>query len=373
MNILIAPDSFKGSLTALRAAEIITDVILRMDPAARCLSLPQADGGEGTIDAVYRGHGGRLHLHVVPDPLGRPIQARWLQLPDGSALVESAACIGLPLLREDERNPDLLRSDGLGVLLRHLHERGYTNVYCALGGTATNDAGLGLAEGLGARIRFQHGAARRTVRESLRAVEEIDYSDCEECSTVALVDVRNPLCGIDGATATYGPQKGIQKSDISSWDEAIAAFAAVATRDVRKLDVSSPGMGAAGGLGFALACFTAAELRSGAAFVREHSGFESALPHADLVITGEGRIDRQSTQGKVLSGIVEAAAGKGVPVVAFAGSVEQGMEEGLRRDGLTALFPITPEGMSLGDAIRRVEPLLEQAVRRAWPEIATPS
>ncbi|MBR9977859.1 MAG: glycerate kinase [Bacteroidetes bacterium] len=369
MNILIAPDSFKGSLSALRAAEIITDVILRMDPAARCLSLPQADGGEGTIDAVYRGHGGRLHLHVVPDPLGRPIQARWLQLPDGSALVESAACIGLPLLREDERNPDLLRSDGLGVLLRHLHERGYMNVYCALGGTATNDAGLGLAEGLGARIRFRHGAARRTVRESLRAVEQIDHTDCEECNTVALADVRNPLCGSHGATATYGPQKGIPEYEIASWDEAISHFASLAARDVHDVDVTAPGMGAAGGLGFALACFTAAELRSGAGFVREHSGFESALPHADLVITGEGRIDTQSRQGKVLSGIVEAADGKGVPVVAFTGSVEPGVEEVLRRDGVTGLFPITPEGMSLADAIRRVEPLLEQAVRRAWPLI----
>ncbi len=369
MNVLVAPDSFKGSLSAVRAAEIIATAIARVDPAARCLMLPQADGGEGTVDAMYLGIGGRLHLHMVADPLGRPVQARWLQLPDGSALVESAACLGLPLLREEERDPDRQRSDGLGMLLRHLHERGYTSVYCGLGGSATNDAGLGMADALGVRMHFR-SEARGTVRDSLRAVERIEAVACDDCRIIALSDVTNPLCGARGASAVYGPQKGIALSEIEDWDNAIAYFASIACRDVRTVDIDAAGMGAAGGLGFALACFTGADLRSGAAYVREHSGFDHALEHADIVITGEGRIDRQSADGKVLSGICAAAAAYEVPVVAFTGDYPGSREELSEALGLTDLVGIRPEGMSVADAILDAEALLDAAVTRAWPAIS---
>lgn len=367
MNILVAPDSFKGSMSAVRAAGIIAAAIARIDPAARCLMLPQADGGEGTIDAIYAALGGRLHLHMVPDPMGRPIQARWLQLSDGSALVESAACIGLPLLREEERDPDRLRSDGLGMLLRHLHDRGYTTIYCGLGGSATNDAGLGLAEALGMHLTFRRGELH-TVRASLMAVESIAPVACEDCHTIALADVRNPLRGPSGATAVYGPQKGIRKSEIEEWDRAVAHFAAVACRDVRAVDIDAPGMGAAGGLGFALACFMGAELRSGAAFVRAHSGFDNALPHADLVITGEGRIDAQSAQGKVLSGICGAAREHAVPVVAFAGRIEEDVN--IDALGLARAIAIAPADMPAAQSIRDAEALLDAAVMCSWSAIS---
>jgi glycerate kinase len=367
LNILVAPDSFKGSMSAVRAAGIIAAAIARIDPAARCLMLPQADGGEGTVDAIYAALGGRLHLHMVPDPMGRAIQARWLQLPDGSALVESAACIGLTLLREEERDPDRLRSDGLGMLLRHLHDRGYTTINCGLGGTATNDAGLGLAEALGLRPTFRKGELR-TVRESLMAVESIAPVACEDCRTVALADVRNPLHGARGATAVYGPQKGIRESEIEEWDRAVAHFAAVACRDVRAVDVDAPGMGAAGGLGFALACFMGAELRSGAAFVRAYSGFDAALPHADLVITGEGSIDAQSAQGKVLSGIRDAAREHAVPVIAFAGRIDGSADTGAL--GLAQAIAIAPANMPAAQAMRDAEALLDAAVTRSWPAIS---
>ncbi len=369
MNVLVAPDSFKGSLSAVRAAEIIAAAIARADPAARCLMLPQADGGEGTVDAMYLGVGGRLHLHMVPDPLGRPVQARWLQLPDGSALVESAACIGLPLLREDEREPDRQRSDGLGLLLRHLHDRGYTTIYCGLGGSATNDAGLGMAEAFGVRVRFR-GGAQRTVREMLRAVESIETVRCDDCRIVVLSDVVNPLCGPRGATAVYGPQKGIVSEDIGDWDEAIAHFASIGCRDARAVDTGAEGMGAAGGIGFALACFTGAELRSGAAFIREHSGFDSALPHADVVITGEGRVDGQSLDGKVLSGICTAAKKHQVPVVAFTGDLQGNADELCDSLGLAGLYSIRPEGTPVAESIRNTEALLDAAVLDAWPAIS---
>ncbi|MBE0644075.1 MAG: glycerate kinase [Bacteroidetes bacterium] len=369
MNVLVAPDSFKGSLSAVRAAEIIAAAIARVDPAARCLMLPQADGGEGTVDALYLGLGGRLHLHMVTDPLGRPVQARWLQLPDGSALVESAACIGLPLLREDEREPDLQRSDGLGLLLRHLHERGYTTVYCGLGGSATNDAGLGMAEALGVRMQYR-SSTRRTVRETLLAVDAIEAVACDDCRMIALVDVRNPLCGERGATAVYGPQKGIPLSDIKDWDQAVAHFASVACRDVRAVDPDAPGMGAAGGLGFALSCFTGAELRPGAAFVRTYTGFDAALMHADLVITGEGRIDAQSTEGKVLSGICGAAVQYQIPVVAFAGDIVGESTDIAASLGLARAIGINEGGRSAAHAMREVEALLDAAVTRSWPAIS---
>ncbi|MBR9974437.1 MAG: glycerate kinase, partial [Bacteroidetes bacterium] len=191
MNILIAPDSFKGSLPAVRAAEIIADVILRHDPAARCLLLPQADGGEGTVDALFAALGGRLHLHEVPDPLGRPVQARWLQLPGGSALIEASSCVGYTLLREEDRDPRLLHSDGLGLLLGHLYARGFTRVYCGLGGTATNDAGYGMARALGAAIHIGT-VAPDSVRAALGTVESIDRPPDHDVEVIGLADVINP-------------------------------------------------------------------------------------------------------------------------------------------------------------------------------------
>lgn len=369
MNVLIAPDSFKGSLTAVRAAEIMADVITRLDPAARCLLLPQADGGEGTVDAIHHAQGGRLHLHTVPDPLGRPVQARWLQLTDGSALIESASCIGLPLLREAERDPLQLRSDGVGTLLRHLHERGYTGVYCGLGGTATNDAGFGMASALGADIRLRTESPGN-VREALAAVTSVRAEACADRRLTALADVVNPLCGPRGATAVYGPQKGIPEQDIQEWDRAIRHFAEVGCRDVRRVDTEVPGMGAAGGLGFALACFAGARIVSGSDFVRVHSGFEDAVAHADIVLTGEGRIDGQSAQGKVLAGICRSAAEYEIPVAAFCGAMEGKADTLAGQLGLAGIFRITPEHLSAADAMRHAESLLETAVRDAWPAIS---
>lgn len=369
MNILIAPDSFKGSLPAVRAAEIIADTIMRLDPAAHCLLLPQADGGEGTVDALFSALGGRLHLHEVPDPLGRPVQARWLQLPGGSALVEVSSCVGYTLLREEERDPRLLRSDGLGHLLAHLYERGFTRVYCGLGGTATNDAGYGMARALGAEI--SHGAvAPESVREALATVESVARPPDRDVLVVGLADVTNPLCGPGGASAVYGPQKGIPEIDILEWDIAVRHFAAVACRDVHAVDIDSAGMGAAGGLGFALACFAGADLQSGADFVRRYSGADAAMPQADLVITGEGRIDAQSSQGKVLGGLVGEATGLGLPVVAFCGTADGEVDALATRLGVKAVLPIMEAGMTLSQSMRDAERLLRSAVDRAWPRIS---
>jgi glycerate kinase len=187
---------------------------------------------------------------------------------------------------------------------------------------------------------------------------------------LGLADVTNPLCGPRGASAVYGPQKGIPENDILEWDTAVRHFAAVACRDVHAVDIDAAGMGAAGGLGFALACFAGADLQSGADFVRRHSGADAAMPQADLVITGEGRIDAQSAQGKVLGGIVGAAGGFSLPVVAFCGTAEGDVETLATRLGVEAVLPIMETDMPLSESMRDAERLLRMAIDRAWPRIS---
>ena len=370
MNILVAPDSFKGSLTAARAAEIIADTIAQCDPAARFVLLPQADGGDGTVEVLARTGNGRLNTSITVDSLGRQVEAAWLALPDGGAVIESAACIGWRLLGDDERHPLHLRSTGLGVLLRNVAARGHSDIIIGLGGSATNDAGLGFAEALGFKFEFSQDPGG-SVLQALRGVTEVHPpGEPADSGITALVDVRNPLCGARGATAVYGPQKGVRPDQVEALDHAIAHFASVVRRDVRHVDTGAPGMGAAGGLGFACASFCRASLREGASFVRRMTGFSEALREADLVITGEGRIDAQTKEGKTIAGVIDEAREVGIPVVAFTGGtagVPEALSDAL---GLAAIVPILPPGMAVRDGMKDAEALLAEAVREAWPHIA---
>jgi len=370
VNILVAPDSFKGSLTAVRAAEIIADAIAQCDPAARCILLPQADGGDGTADVLARATNAQLRSTRVVDPTGRTVEATWLALPDGRAVIESAACIGWRLLREDERHPLHLRSTGLGQLVRAAAGAGYSDIVIGLGGSATNDAGLGFAEGLGFRMEFSRDPGGG-VLQALRGVTAVHPpEEPGDISITALVDVRNPLCGARGATAVYGPQKGVRPNQVEALDHAVVHFASVVCRDVRHVDTGAPGMGAAGGLGFACAAFCGAPLREGASFVRRMTGFSDALREADLVITGEGRIDAQTKEGKTIAGVIVEARESGIPVVAFTGDaagVPDALADAL---GLAAIFPVLPPGMPVSEGMENAEALLTGAVREAWPRIA---
>ncbi|MBN1449190.1 MAG: glycerate kinase [Bacteroidetes bacterium] len=371
MNILVAPGSFKGSLTAVRAAEVIVATIAEMEPAARCIQLPQADGGDGTVEVLARALRTRIRHTTVHDPMGRPVKASWLKLSKHRALIESASCIGWRLLSEEERRPSRLRSTGLGRLVAEIAEQGYTDIVIGLGGTATNDAGLGFAEGLGCMLEYEREPGT-DVLQAMRTVRAIrPASLCNSLNVTALVDVRNPLCGITGATVVYGPQKGVIPAQLDAFDRAIAHFAGIVRRDVRHVNTGAPGMGAAGGLGFACAAFCGAPLRSGSAFVRHASGFTKAVANADLVITGEGRIDGQTREGKTISGIIEDANAHGVPVVAVAGSVAGPPEAIAATLGLTRIIPVLPQEMSVEEGMRDAETLLAVAVRDSWPRISS--
>ncbi|MDT8324475.1 MAG: glycerate kinase [Bacteroidota bacterium] len=368
MNVLVAPDSFKGSLTAVRAAGIIAESIVRCDPAARCVLLPQADGGEGTLAVLESQRGGTRHTVAACDPLGRRLEADWLLLPDGTAVIESADVIGFTLLDDAERNPAQLRSTGLGSMLRAVTRHGAQQVLIALGGSATNDAGLGFAEAMGYAFHYDTDPGRDVFR-ALRTLRGIDASRAGGTPPVTvLADVRNPLCGPRGATAVYGPQKGVQAGQLERVDHAVAHFATIVRRDVRFVDSAAAGMGAAGGLGFALSAFCGARLRPGADVVRAMTGFTEALAGCDLVITGEGRLDAQSREGKVVAGIAAEARSRGVPVVAFAGEIAGSSAWLAEALGLRAAIRVTPEDVSTDDGMRRADALLSAAVSAFWQD-----
>jgi glycerate 2-kinase len=319
VNILVAPDSFKGSLTAVQAAGIIREAILADDPAVRCVLLPQADGGEGSIDAVSRAAGGAVMSEQLPGLLGEVQSVQWLLRDDGSALIEAAGSIGWQLPAGARRDPRRFSSASFGLLLHTVAERA-SRIDAAIGGSATSDCGLGLAEALGARLR-SGVAADADIPTRLAALRRIEYTMPALPELRVLADVRNPLYGRDGAVPVYGPQKGIPPEAIAEWDAAFVHFSDVVRRDVRDVDPEAEGMGAAGGLGFALCAFAAADLRKGADELRALTGFDEHLAGADLVITGEGCIDAQTLQGKVVQGIARSAGGRAVPVVAFCGAV----------------------------------------------------
>lgn len=357
-------------MTAVRAAEIIADTIVQCDTAVRFVLLPQADGGDGTVDVLSRCGNGRVETSMSVDPLGREVEAVWLALPDGRAIIESAACIGWRLIGDDERNPLRMRSTGLGVLLQDVAARGYADIVIGLGGSATNDAGLGFAEALGFTFRFNRYPGD-SVLQALRGVTAVEpTADMPPARVTALTDVRNPLCGARGATAVYGPQKGVRPDQVEALDHAVGHFANIVRRDLRHVDIGTPGMGAAGGLGFACAVFCGAPLREGAAYVRHMTGFNDALREADLVITGEGRIDAQTKEGKTVAGVIDEARAAGVPVVAFAGSASAQPASLADSLGLTAIIPILPPGMAVREGMKDAEALLARAVREAWPRIA---
>ena len=366
MKVVVAPDSFKGSLSAVRAAEIMREAVLAVHPAARVISVPLADGGEGSLEIARHLLGGELRCSEVPGPDGTLRSVPWLLSGDGTlAFVESAQAVGMHLVPAGRRDPLRLSSAGLGMLLGEVFRSGATQVICALGGSAVNDCGLGMAQALGyAHVPLR---AEESLSSYLQLVERVIVPGTVppagvEC--VVLHDVVNPLTGPEGATAVYGPQKGLRADDVASLDSGIARYAAVVRRDVRDVDDSSPGCGAAGGLGFALQAFCRASAIHGAQWFIAKSGLADALAGADLLITGEGQCDSQTAFGKAAFAAAGAARRFNVPVYACAGRI-RGEAESLRTLlGFTGLFASAPEGMSVDEALGRAEELLFENVRR---------
>jgi glycerate 2-kinase len=367
VRILVAPDAFKGTLTAIRAAEIIRDALPAVDPAARAMLVPLADGGEGTVEALHRAWGGEMIESVVPGPAGMPVVPSWLHCPErGVAVAESASCLGHGLVSASRRDPLRARSTGLGLLPTAIAAAAPRRILVGVGGTATNDGGLGMASALGWSPR-PPDESDADIGHTLSRIELLappPRSPLADIAVIALVDVDNPLCGPQGTTAVYGPQKGVRAEDVPRVDAAMGHWSAVVRRDVRGVDPASPGAGAGGGLGFALAAFAGAELCSGAEAVLEAAGFDDLLRYADLVITGEGRIDAQTARGKVVCAVAAAAARAGVPVVAIGGRAQGAPGDLAKALGVALVVEAAPRRMSDADALLAAERTLRDAVIR---------
>lgn len=375
--ILLAPDSFKGSLSALDAAAWMERGVRAVPAwaASTCTSIPLADGGEGTLEAVRIAVGGTLHTLSVRGSLGHPVDAAWLQLDERTALIEMAQACGLTLVPLRDRDAGAASSFGLGQLMLAALDAGCTRLIVGLGGSATTDGASGALSALGARFLDERGQVLAAGGAALRHLHSIDLSQFDrriqsrQAQIEVLCDVSNPLCGADGAARVFGPQKGASPGDVQVLDAALSRFADVAAqvlgRDFREV----PGAGAAGGAGFGLMQFCNATLTPGIERILDLARFDEKLQSARLVLTGEGALDEQTLRGKTIAGVCRRAHKFNVPVIAFGGAVKL---SGVQMDelGLASAFPIADGPRTLSECVEQAGPLLAQAVERAlrlWP------
>ncbi len=326
MKIVIAPDSFKGSLTALEVCEAIAEGLGRIDEQFELVQAPMADGGEGTVQSLVDATGGELVTEQVTGPLGEPVEATFGLLGDGeTAVIEMAAASGLPLVPEDERDPLVTTTCGTGELMKAALDRGRRKLIIGIGGSATTDAGAGMAQALGVRLLDEKGDSIGFGGGELARLVNIEMADADprlvETEVRVACDVDNPLYGERGAAHVYGPQKGASAEDVELLDSNLRIFADVVQRDLGMDIRDLPGAGAAGGLGAGLVAFCGAVLERGVDIVIDAVGLPERMEGADLVITGEGRVDRQTAFGKTAAGVSEVAGRAGVPVIALGGSV----------------------------------------------------
>lgn len=373
MRILIAPDSFKGSLGAPEVARAVAAGVRAAESGLEVMELPMADGGQGTVEAMVAATGGRLVEVEALDPLGRAIRARYGLLGDGqTAVIEMAAASGLTLLKPEERDPRLTTTYGTGQLIRAALDRGVRRIIVGIGGSATNDGGAGAAQALGVRFLDQDGNPLPPGGAGLARLERIDPSGLDprlqQVEVLVACDVTNPLCGPRGASAVYGPQKGATPEMVRELDAALAHFAAVVRREMGVDVAGFPGSGAGGGLSAGLVAFAGGKIRRGFELVAEATRLAEQVARADLIITGEGRTDRQTLNGKTVWGVAQVARQYGKPVVALSGSLGEGAEE-LLAHGVTALFSCIDRPMGLEEAMAEAPRLLAAAAQnlvRLW-------
>lgn len=373
MRIILAPDSFKGSMRAVEAAAAMARGVRQVFPRVEVVELPLADGGEGTVDALLRGTGGQLVTLSVRGPLGAPVPASFGLLGDGeTAVIEMSAASGLLLVPPDQRDPGRTTTWGTGELIRAALDHGVRRILVGLGGSATNDGGAGMLQALGARLMKTDGSPVDPGGEGLTDLDRIDLTDLDErlaaVELVAACDVANPLTGPSGASAVYGPQKGATPAQIDRLDLALAKFAVIVARDMGHPVGAVPGAGAAGGLGAGLLAL-GAQLRPGIELAMESLRFVEHLQGADLILTGEGRTDGQTLAGKVPLGVARVAAQAGVPTIVISGAVTPDADR-LLEEGVTALLSLTEGPCSLAEAMADAPALLERATIRALRLVA---
>jgi glycerate kinase len=368
MRIIVAPDSFKGSLSALGVAAAMERGIRAAFPDAEVLKVPIADGGEGTVEALVEATRGSFRTREVRGPLGEPVEARWGVLGDGeTAVVEMAAASGLPLVPKERRDPRITTTHGTGELVRAVLDAGLGKLVIGIGGSATNDGGTGLARALGVRFLDAAGGDLPEGGAALARLDRIDLVGLDPrlagLHMMVACDVDNPLTGNRGASAVFGPQKGATPEMVAELDMALSCFAAIARQATGRDVATVPGAGAAGGLGAGLLFFTPARLRPGVEIVLETTGFDELVRGADLVLTGEGRTDFQTAMGKAPVGVAAAAKRHGVPVVCLSGGLGAGADDVLSL-GIDALVSTSPGPMPLEEAMERAAELVEMAAAR---------
>lgn len=342
-KILLVPDSFKGTLSSRQVCQVMAGQLRRFFPQAQVKSIPVADGGEGSVEAFLAAAGGERRTRTVTGPFGEPVEAFYGVLGDGrTAVIEMAACAGLPLA-EGRLNPERATTYGVGELLLAAKEAGCTKAILGLGGSCTNDGGVGAAAALGAKFTRADGTAFVPTGGTLGEIAALDVSPVAQAlqgmELTAMCDIDNPLYGEAGAAAVFAPQKGADAAMVARLDAGLRHLGQVSARCLGRDFSHLPGAGAAGGLGFGMAAFCGAQLRMGIDAVLDAVGFDSLLPGTDVVFTGEGKIDSQSARGKVVSGVAVRCRKAGVPVVAVVGQIGQGFEE-MYQQGLTAVFSI---------------------------------
>ncbi|MDU4054978.1 MAG: glycerate kinase [Pseudomonas oryzihabitans] len=373
MKIVIAPDSFKESLSAAGVASALARGLRQALPEAEVIECPLGDGGEGTLDAVLAATGGEVREARVTGPLGELVTARWGWLAEQrTAFVEMASASGLELVPRACRDVRVATSHGTGELLRAALDAGAERLVVAIGGSATNDGGAGVLQALGVLLLDGQGQALAPGGAALASLASLDltylHPRLSAVEVVIAADVDNPLCGPQGASQIFGPQKGASPEQVRELDAALAHFATVTAATLGRDVSEQPGAGAAGGVGFAALAFLQATFRPGIEVVAELVGLEEALQDADLAVTGEGRLDGQTLRGKTPAGVLRLAQRHGVPVVAVAGSLGEGYDA-LYQQGLAAAFSLVPGPLSLEEALAQAEGLLERTARdigRLW-------
>jgi glycerate kinase len=356
MKILIAPDSFKGSVTAVEFCEIAERTIKRLNPEVEVVKLPLADGGEGTVESLVSCTGGRIEKVLVKGPLGDLVEAFYGILGDGqTAVIEMASASGLPLVPVAERNPMKTTTYGTGQLIQHVLDEGCTHLIMGIGGSATNDGGAGMLQALGFQLLDQDGQEIEWGAEGLLNLRTIHKTSIDSrlkyLKVEVACDVDNPLVGPSGAAAVYGPQKGADPAMVETMEQALQNFADCIQRDLGVAVSNLKGAGAAGGLGAGLHAFLNAELKMGFEIIREAVSLDERLSVGfDLVITGEGQMNDQTVRGKLPASLARVAKKFEIPVVALVGSMGEGVEL-VYESGIDAVFSILTKPMTLEEAM----------------------
>ena len=370
MKFIFAPDSFKGSLSAAACCDLLERAAEKVFPGVETVSVPVADGGEGTVNALLRAMGGQRKSVRVTGPLFQEVTAEWGLLPDGTVVLEMAQASGLPSVPAGQRDPRKTTSLGTGEMIAHALRQGTRKLLLGIGGSATNDGGLGMLAALGAVFTDRDGNPVPPVGGELIRVEKADFSgllpELTETEITVICDVTNPLLGPEGSTFVYGPQKGATPAIRDELEAGMAHYAAVVSRAAGRDIASFPGAGAAGGMGAALGGVLGAKLKSGVDAVLDAVHFDEKLTGAALAVTGEGRLDAQSLRyGKVPVGVARRCAAKGVPVAVLAGGMGDGAEELLGLCECT-LLTTAPGPISLNEAMENAPALYASAAERLF-------